>query len=314
MGYQVRQARYALLALALPALALLGAPRVVCAGQEAPDDQAVGGGVFASTDADDSTVLKQRLHFDVHHASLDDYLGIELERARFEPLGQQVFEQDRAYVRFAGKGDRWAWRGRLGTDGHTWLGNAAVHAGEARRQEYFIEREVLETPMGLAQGLYHTFAGAAYDFAIDDRNVLTGFAGVQDFTGENRRLHLRGRYIRVLEEAWGLSLQARVRTYHSTDPGEFDYYSPRWYAEALPVLQLRRFRGRWQYRIAAGIGLQRDANTDWRRSRLVEAAVTSPREGRDWYLDAGIEHTDTPVGLGEQYGYTQLRFSFTAVF
>ena len=96
MGYQVRQARYALLALAVPALALLGAPRVVCAGQEAPDDQAVGGGVFASTDADDSTVLKQRLHFDVHHASLDDYLGIELERARFEPLGQQVFEQDRA--------------------------------------------------------------------------------------------------------------------------------------------------------------------------------------------------------------------------
>ena len=66
--------------------------------------------------------------------------------------------------------------------------------------------------------------------------------------------------------------------------------------------------------VAAGIGRQRDAASDWRRARQVEAFVTSPREGRDWFFEAGLVHTDTPTGTGGDYGYTQLEAGFTVAF
>lgn len=278
---------------------------LLCASPLARAQQAFGGGIFASDDADDTSILKTSLFYDFRHQDIEHYRGIGIEEAWFRPFGGDTVRAQRLYYRFADTGDRWKWNGALGTDGDTWLGNANIHTEEARRQEYFVEREILETPIGLERSLYYTFLGAAYDLPLDDRNILTGLVGVQDFSGDNMRLHLRGRYIRVLKEDWGLSAQLRTRYFHSTEPGEFDYYSPRWYAEAIPTLQIRRFRGGWQYQAAAGWGRQRDSASSWRSARLLEAAITSPKATGDWFFRARASYSNTPINTGYTYNYTQ---------
>jgi hypothetical protein len=136
------------------------------------------------------------------------------------------------------------------------------------RKELFVEREIVETPLGISRGIYYTFAGAAIDLPADDRNIFTAFAGIQDFTGDNVRFHVRGSYVHVVKPEWGLSAQLRGRYFRSTAPGEFDYFSPRWYAEVLPVLQMRRFVSGWQLLGAAGYGAQRDSASKWRSSLI----------------------------------------------
>ena len=266
---------------------------------------AVGLDVFASTDADDTDVVKAGINLDWRYRGPDDYLGLRVETARFKPLGGDSTEDQRLYLRFADKTGDWSWKGQVGTDGETVLGSASVHNEARFRQEYFIEREILETPRGLDEGLYYTFVGGAFDLPVDDRNNFTLVAGVQDFTGDNLRVHARARYGYVVTPDWGLSAQLRVRAWHDSHPREYDYYAPGWYAEVLPTLQLRRFHGGWQYLAVAGYGRRRDRDSDWRPARYLELGVTSPRRG-DWFLKAGVIHSNTPVTNGYTYRYTQL--------
>ena len=134
---------------------------------------------------------------------------------------------------------------------------------------------------------------------------MTVLGGVQDFNGDNRRLHLRGRYVHVVDEAHGLSLQLRVRYARDSVPHEYDYFSPRWYARVLPMVQWRRFRGGWQYRVAAGVGRQADADSGWRAAQLLEASVTSPTDQDGWWLRASAVQTNEPSSFGSGYRYTQ---------
>lgn len=263
--------------------------------------------LFASDDADDTSVTKAGLTLDYRFEDIEHYRGIKLEQVRIRPLGQPAWDDQRIYYRFADRSDQWTWNGQVGTDGDTVLGSASLVRDVARRQEYFVERDILETPLGV-DGLYYTFVGAAFDVPLDDkgRRQVTALAGVQDFTGDNVRTHLRGRYVATLVPDWGLSAQLRVRAFHNSDPFEADYYSPRWFAEALPVVQLRRFRSRWMYSAALGWGWQRDSGSDTRSARLLEAGVTSPRNRADWYLRATASYSNTPTGTGQSYGYRQL--------
>jgi len=263
--------------------------------------------LFSSDDADNTSVTKAGLTLDYRFDDIEHYRGIKLEHIRIRPLGQPAWQDERLYYRFADRNDRWLWNGQVGTDGDTVLGSASLVREMPNRQEYFVERDILETPRGI-QGLYYTFVGAAFDRPLDadGHRQLTALVGVQDFTGDNVRTHLRGRYIATLVPAWGLSAQLRVRAFHDSEPSEFDYYSPRWFAEALPVLQLRRFRSRWMYSAALGWGWQRDSGSGTRSARLVEAAVTSPRQGKDWYLKANASYSNTPTTSGQSYGYRQL--------
>ncbi len=301
MGYQVK------------IQTLLLAAAAIAAGSA--HAQAVRFDAFASSDADDSETVKAGIGYDFVHRDLEHYQGVRFERAAFRPQGGRTYRDERLYYRFAG-GDAWKWQGMLGTDGDTWLGNASVHSEGRIRQEYFLEREVVETRQGLERGLHHTLLGAAYDLPLNDRNIVTVVGAVQDFTGDNTRSLLRGRYTWVAREQWGLSAQLRTRYLRNSEPGEFDYYAPRWYAEAIPTVQLRRFRGGWMYLAAAGVGRQRDSGSDWRPARFFEAAVSSPREGRDWFLQARLLHTDTPsdAGSGDGYDYTQVMLEYQRAF
>lgn len=275
---------------------------------------AIGADLFYSSDAEDTEILRSGINFDLRRTGPEQYYGLRVERARFRPLGQQGRTMERAYARAANSADRWTWKATVGTDGHTILGSASIHDDSRARKEVFVEREIVETPLGVSRGIYYSFAGAAIDLPADDRNIVTLFAGVQPFTGNNVRKHLRATYVRVLKPEWGLSAQLRTRYFHSSEPGEFDYYSPRWYVEALPVLQVRRFIGGWQILGAAGYGAQRDSESGWRSSRFFNARVTSPAFQKDWALSGGLLYTNTPVSTGFTYRYLQLNLAVSKAF
>lgn len=275
---------------------------------------AVGTDLFVSTDADDTDVVKGGINLDWRFKGPELYQGIRLERARFKPLGGPSKDFDRVYLRYGDRASHWAWTSQVGTDGHTALGSVTVHDDARFRKEFFLEREILETPQGIRKGIYYTFGGAALDLPVNDRNNVTVVAGLQAFTGKNERLHLRGIYTHVVKPDWGLSVQLRGRYFHSSHPGEYDYFSPRWYSEVLPVVQLRRYSGGWRYSLAAGIGAQRDSGSDWRSSRYVNAQVTSPAVGRRWFVKAGLVYSNTPVGSGYVYDYTQFNLALTHAF
>lgn len=270
--------------------------------------QYVGIQAFHSSDADRTDIAKTALDFDFHHADSEHYQGVSLELARFRPAGQDWIEDQRVFYRFAG-GDAWKWNGRVGSDGQTVIGSAAIHNEAARRQEYFVERDIIETPLGLRDGNYSTYLGAAFDLPVDERNLVTAVVGVQGFGGDNRRAHLRGNFIHVLSPEHGLSAQLRVRTFHDSVAHESDYYAPGWHAQAIPTLQLRRFVDGWRYAVAAGYGAQRAAGTSWRPARLLEASVTSPASGSDWSFQAGFTYTNTPDNTGFTYDYRQFNLS-----
>ena len=297
MGHEVRR-------LALAAAALAVSP----ASGETP---AAGLDVFYASDTDHTEVLKTAINVDWRWDGADKRQGIRLEKAWFKPVGRRGREMDRVYLRFADSAGKWKWNATAGTDGHTLIGSASVHNGAKLRQEYFVEREIIETPEGLKRGIYYTFAGAAFDLPADDRNSFTMFAGLQQFTGDNIRTHLRADFVHVLAPKLGLSVQLRTRYFHSSRPREFDYYSPRWYAEVLPVVQVRRFVGGWQLLGAAGLGRQRDSDSGWRSSRYLNARATSPAFQKSWAVNAAVTYSNTPVSSGLVYRYTQVTLGLT---
>ena len=297
-------------AMTLLVLAMLGLGPLPVAAQ-----RAVHFDLFASDDADDTSVTKAGVTVDHWFEDLEHYRGVKLETVRIRPLGQSAWQDQRLYYRFADRGGSWLWNGQIGTDGDTLLGSASVVRDVPRRQEYFVERDIVETPLGV-QGLYYTFLGAAYDLPLDasGHRQVTGLVGVQDFSGDNVRTHLRGRVIAAVAPDAGVSVQLRARAFHNSAPFEFDYYSPRWFAEVLPVVQVRRFHSRWMFNAALGWGWQRDSESGTRPARMVEAGVTSPRVGRDSYLRATASYSNTPTSVGQSYGYRQVNLEWIRKF
>lgn len=275
--------------------------------------QYVGLDLFYSSDADGTDITRTALDFDFSHTDSEHYQGLSLETARFKPFGQSSVEEQRVYYRFAG-GDDWKWTGRVGSDGHTVIGSAAIHNESPHRQEYFIERDIIETPLGLQNRLYSTYLGGAFDLPINDRSQLTSVVGIQEFSGENIRLHYRGNYSYVIAPEQGLSAQLRLRYFHDSVANESDYFAPGWYAQAIPTMQLRRYVNGWRYSVAAGYGSQRAADTSWRPARFFEASVTSPKEAHDWSFKAGITYTNMPVNSGYTYDYLQFSMSLGRTF
>ena len=284
---------------ALLSLALVPAPCVAA-------DHAAGIDFAFSTDAEHTDVAKAGINLDFTSEGAGQYAGVRLEKAWFKPLGQSWRGRERAYVRAANSLGGWKWNATIGTDGDAVLGTAGVHDEARVRKELFVERDILETPIGLKRGLYYTFVGTALDLPADERNVLTLVAGAQAFTGDNIRAHLRATFVHVVDPEHGLSLQLRTRWFHDSVPREYDYYSPRWYVQAVPVLQVRRFTNSgWRYLLAGGIGVQRDSGTHWRRSSYFNAQLSSPPK-RGWSGSAALVFSETPTTAGQAYRWGQL--------
>jgi hypothetical protein len=268
---------------------------------------ALGTEAFYSSDSDGTEVARAAIDFDLRDLGDTNSVGLRVERARYNPSDRGWESRDRIFVRGAAKIGEWQLRARVGTDGDSVVGGLSLNDEAKFRKEVFVERDVVETRQGLDRGLYSTFAGAAVDLPVDERNVFTALAGVQKFTGDNVRTHLRASYIHVVEPKLGLSAQLRGRWFRSSDPGEYDYYSPRWYAEVLPVAQMRRFVGGWELVGAAGLGVQRDSGADWRASRYAHARFRSPRTS-SWSVNGALTYTNTPSISGTPrsgYSYVQ---------
>ena len=131
---------------------------------------AVGAHVFYSSDAEDSEVVKAGLDFDLRYAGPEHRLGVSVERARYRPLGTDARTMARVFLRASDSISGWKWDAKVGTDGETVIGSASIHDESRFRKEVFVERDVVETPIGVNRGLYYTFAGAAIDLPADDRN------------------------------------------------------------------------------------------------------------------------------------------------
>lgn len=287
-------------------LAITAPAAAQTAEEAAPSRGAIGSDLFHSTDADNTDVVRLGFDLDWLHANPEKYRGVRVEKAWFNPAGEGWKDRTRVYGRFADSVSGWKWNARLGTDGRAALGAATIHDESEFRKEFFVEREVVETPEGLRRGIYYTFVGAAVDLPVDERNVFTAMTGVQSFTGDNVRTHLRANYIHVLNPEMGLSAQLRTRYFRNSDPREFDYYSPRWYAQALPLLQLRRSTEYgWRYLLAGGVGVQRDAGSKWRRSSYLNARLTSPLRS-NWAFETSVLYSETPSAVGNSYRYGQL--------
>jgi hypothetical protein len=279
-------------------------------GQELPPARAAGGELFYSSDSDDTEIVRAAAEFDLRHQGEARRLGVRVEKAWYDFAGAETDRRERVFLQAADTAGNWSWQARVGTDGHTVIGALSAHDDAPVRKEVFLERDVVETPQGLARGLYSTFAGAAIDLPADERNVFTALAAVQAFTGDNVRFHLRGNYVHVIEPELGLSVQLRGRYFRSSHPGEFDYYSPKWYAQVLPVVQMRRFVDGWQLLAAAGIGAQRDSASSWRRAGYAHARFRSPPNAANWSVTGEATYTQSPsdsAASGPGYSYLQTR-------
>ena len=269
---------------------------------------------FYSDDADDTSVHKLAVTAYSRHDDHERFRGVTVERARIRPLGERGWTDHRAYLRVAGTRGELKWNAKVGTDGHALLGSGSLVRDRPWRQEFFVERDVLETPSG-RDGRYVTFAGAAFDIPLDARGQqVTLLAGLQEFPGENLRSHLRAVYSLPLVSEWGLGMQVRARAFHNSHPRELDYYSPHRFEEVLPMLRMRRFHRQWMFAAAAGVGQQRESDADWRAARLAELTVESPRLSGDWHLRAHFLYSNTPVGEGANYGYRQLDLQLVRAF
>lgn len=298
----------------LTAALALAAVAPAAMAQTPPDEgkQAVRTDVWVGSDADGNEARKLALGWDIEHRDIEHWWGVKVEHARFSGRGWHD-GQDRLFLSGAGDaGSQWQWEGDVGTNGDDLIGRASIHSRDAYRKEFFIERDVLETRNGVAQGWVQTFAGAGIDVPMGDRWSASGVAGVQDFdVGDNRRTHLRGNLVFAVAPEQGLSLQLRTRYYRNSEPREADYYSPRWYGEALGVVGWRRYVGGYQYTARASLGRQRSAGDSSRRARMLEVGMETPRWKNAWLrLDAG--YTDTPVltdtGTDSySYRYTRLQ-------
>jgi hypothetical protein len=152
---------------------------------------AVATDIFYSSDSDGTEVARAALELGLGSPEDTRSIGVRVERARYNPAGRGWESRDRIFLRGAEKLGDWQLHARVGTDGDSLIGGLSLNDEAKVRKEFFVERDIIETRQGLDRGLYSTFAGAAVDLPLDDRNVFTALAGVQSFTGDNVRLHLR---------------------------------------------------------------------------------------------------------------------------
>ncbi|WP_265529579.1 hypothetical protein [Sphingomicrobium marinum] len=276
---------------------------------------AVGVEFWFSEDSDGTSVKKfvGRALWDFENR--EKYTGIAVEEVWFGPATGDERQHSRIYLDLADHiGSDWRWRARVGSDGETLLGNAELRRTDWA-QSIFIEREIVETDQGLKRGIYYTFIGASADLPVNDTSLLALTAGVQAFTGENVRLHVRGRYIHSLREEWGLSAHLDARYYHSTRPGEFDYFSPQNFVRLVPLLQMRRrTTSGWIFLAAGGVGVQQSTDSDWSLARYGQLRLESPTTAPSLHAFAEILHTNDSISGGTDYTYTMGRAGLTYAF
>lgn len=260
--------------------------RVSGLGQFADIEEGVRGAAveaLATTDTDHFRSTRLRAGVLVDYKTAYDFVAVGAGYTRYE---QGDFAVDRYSLGAAVKKvERATGAGLVASGGLSEVGDhlrAFLDAtwnkrlSQATGIELIGQREFVETRAALEAGTMTNFAAASVDHAATDRLTLIGLGGLQYFSDDNRRYHLRGRVIYVLVPEQGLSAQLRARGYETSRPGGTLYFNPESYAQADIGLRLRRAFGAWRVLAAVGVGRE---NVDW------------SNETPTRYLDARLERS-----------------------
>lgn len=259
---------------------------------------------WSSDDSEGTSTHRLGATWQVERRDAVHWWGFNAEHAQYRGSDWRV-DETRLFVRSAGGGDQWRWSGRVGSNGETWIGDVTLHSTRAARSEVFLERDRLDTRNGALQGRYQTFAGAAQDWPVHPRLTLTGVAGLQDFTGGNRRTHLRGTASFTLSEDLGIATQLRTRWFKDSAPERADYFAPGEYSEALGTLVFTRRLHSLRARVVLGAGERQVRGGSREPARLAEGLLETPewREGLRFRLRIGYSDAPQAAAVGTDYRY-----------
>lgn len=278
----------------------------LCAGFASTSEagQGVAWDSWSGSDSEGTATHRLGATWQVERRDAAHWWGLNGEHARYRGSDWRV-DETRLFVRGAGGGERWRWSGRLGSNGETWIGDATLYSTRAARSEFFIERDRLDTRNGALQGRYQTFAGAAQDWPVHPRVTLAGVAGLQDFTGGNRRTHLRGTASFTLSDELGIATQLRTRWFKDSAPERADYFAPGEYSEVLGTLVLTRRVQGLRARVVLGAGERQVRGGGREPARLAEGLLETPewREGLRFRLRIGYSDAPQAAAVGPGYRY-----------
>jgi hypothetical protein len=215
----------------------------------------------ASRDTDGFSAVHSRAGLLWRHESINRFSGVHVGADNFRQHGWSrhgvsLLGVYRDVERETGEGlSLQAGMSRLGDDLRavgelTWNKRFSAATG----MELLGNRSFVETRLGLEQATMSNFLAISGDHTIGDRLTLAGLAGVQAYSDNNTRAHLRARGIWLLVPEQGFAVEARVRAYDSSRPGRAAYFNPERYLRGEVGLRLRRSIGDWRVLAEAGAG------------------------------------------------------------
>lgn len=146
--------------------------------------------------------------------------------------------------------------------------------------ELFINRDWVESQNSLINAISHTFAGGSIEQKMTPRVTAIGLLGGQHFSDGNMRQHARARLIYDVIPDYGITLQARLRAYHSNALDvNGNYFNPNRYSEEMLAIGVRHRVKNWVINGTAGLGMQQVDSASSTTTRLLEIGVTSPIAG-----------------------------------
>jgi hypothetical protein len=104
---------------------------MLCMTATAQADPALELQTFHSSDEDGFETFKQLAGVDFSRSDAEHYLGVAAQYAHYRGPGFSA-DYARAYLNYADSHDNddgtaWKWNTLMGSDGHTWLGNAEIY-------------------------------------------------------------------------------------------------------------------------------------------------------------------------------------------
>ncbi|MDM1782362.1 hypothetical protein [Acinetobacter sp. 10FS3-1] len=278
----------------------------------APIERALGTEFFLSDDSEGFQTRKLSAEFLPQYEHADHYLGVRASAYQYKA---DNWSRDGQKISFIGRSidsataNGWALEAGIFDQGDhalfTFDGSYRMPLAEKTAFEIFANRDWVETQAALSQGTNFTFVGAALDQGLGEHVTVVGVAGTQFFSDDNRRDHGRIRLIYQPSLDLGLTLQARYRTYQSSeeDAGR-EYFNPQDYQESMLALGWRqRFSG-WSAGFTAGFGREK-INQDLSQStRLFELNLQSPVHGAQFLrMNAGYNRSASFYGPDYDYRY-----------
>ncbi|QXX85583.1 hypothetical protein J7649_09215 [Acinetobacter lwoffii] len=278
----------------------------------AQSERALGTEFFFSDDSEGFQTRKLSAEFLPQYEHADDYLGIRGSAYQYKA---DDWSRDGQKISLIGRNidsataNGWALEAGIVDQGDhtlfTFDGSYRTPLAEKTALEVFANRDWVETQPALEQGTNFTFIGAALDQGLGEHVTVVGVAGSQFFSDDNRRDHGRIRLIYQPSLDLGLTLQARYRTYQSSeeDVGR-EYFNPQDYQESMLALGWRqRFSG-WSAGLTAGFGREKINQDSSQTTRVFELNLQSPVRGSQFLrMNAGYNRSASFYGPDYDYRY-----------